>query len=339
MSNPLATVGILSIGEMGMGIAKLLVAHNYRVVTNLEGRSQDTKTRAEAASIEVLENDKTLVSASDYIFSIVPPRDALATATRISTAFHALSPPKSSPLYYFDLNAISPRSARGIAELVASKSPTITFLDGGIIGGAPHSNSDAPPASIMVSSHPATSSTWSKPSIPISGALPSTPAASYAHLSTTLGLNHISDDIGTASGLKCCFATTTKGFTALIIQACTTANNMGVLALLLGEMEKRTPGMLKAARGVTGMPPKAYRWVREMEEISQTHDEEGGFPPAPPSSSPSGIFMEIAQVYRSVAEDTVLGEEKTERRKRGRTLEDVAEAMGEGLKKRAKKED
>lgn len=35
---PLATVGILSIGDMGMGIAKLLVAHNYRVVTNLEGR-------------------------------------------------------------------------------------------------------------------------------------------------------------------------------------------------------------------------------------------------------------------------------------------------------------
>lgn len=35
---PLATVGILSIGEMGMGIAKLLIAHNYRVVTNIEGR-------------------------------------------------------------------------------------------------------------------------------------------------------------------------------------------------------------------------------------------------------------------------------------------------------------
>ena len=35
---PLATIGILSIGEMGMGIAKLLIAHNYRVVMNLEGR-------------------------------------------------------------------------------------------------------------------------------------------------------------------------------------------------------------------------------------------------------------------------------------------------------------
>jgi hypothetical protein len=38
---PLATVGILSIGEMGMGIAKLLIAHNYRVVTNIEGRRWD----------------------------------------------------------------------------------------------------------------------------------------------------------------------------------------------------------------------------------------------------------------------------------------------------------
>jgi hypothetical protein len=35
---PLATVGILSIGDMGVGIAKLLIAKNYRVVTNLEGR-------------------------------------------------------------------------------------------------------------------------------------------------------------------------------------------------------------------------------------------------------------------------------------------------------------
>jgi hypothetical protein len=39
---PLATVGILSIGDMGMGIAKLLIAKNYRVVTNLEGRRYGT---------------------------------------------------------------------------------------------------------------------------------------------------------------------------------------------------------------------------------------------------------------------------------------------------------
>lgn len=46
------------------------------------------------------------------------------------------------------------------------------------------------------------------------------------------------------------------------------------------------------------------------------------------------VFDGIAEVYRTVAEDTVLGEERTEARKRGRTVEDVAEAMVEGVKRR-----
>ena len=32
------SVGILSIGDMGLGVAKLLVAHGYRVLTVGEGR-------------------------------------------------------------------------------------------------------------------------------------------------------------------------------------------------------------------------------------------------------------------------------------------------------------
>lgn len=38
MTTPLATLGVLSIGDMGLGIAKLLVANNYRVITNVGGR-------------------------------------------------------------------------------------------------------------------------------------------------------------------------------------------------------------------------------------------------------------------------------------------------------------
>ena len=38
MTKPLATLGILSIGDMGVGIARLLTAHNYRVVTNASDR-------------------------------------------------------------------------------------------------------------------------------------------------------------------------------------------------------------------------------------------------------------------------------------------------------------
>jgi Domain of unknown function (DUF1932) len=92
------------------------------------------------------------------------------------------------------------------------------------------------------------------------------------------------------------------------------------------------PAMLKSAEGgVPGMPPKAYRWVREMEEIAATYAEEGGFEPS--------LFEGVAGVYRTVAKDTVLGAEKTGDRKRGRTVEDVAAAMVEGVEvKRKKKE-
>lgn len=37
-SAKLATVGILSIGDMGMGIAKLLIAKGFSVTTNCAGR-------------------------------------------------------------------------------------------------------------------------------------------------------------------------------------------------------------------------------------------------------------------------------------------------------------
>ena len=79
---------------------------------------------------------------------------------------------------------------------------------------------------------------------------------------------------------------------------------------------------------MTGMPPKAYRWVDEMKFIGNTFADVGGL------SCGEAVFGGIAEVYRTVAEDTVLGEERTETRKRGRTVEDVAEAMVEGIKKK-----
>ena len=104
------------------------------------------------------------------------------------------------------------------------------------------------------------------------------------------------------------------------------------------EADGRIPGLFKVASGmVPQMPPKAYRWVREMEEIAITHADEGGFEGG--GEEGEGVFGQIAAVYRNVAEDTVLGEEKTERRKRGRTLEDVALAMGEGLLAKKRKVD
>ena len=124
-----------------------------------------------------------------------------------------------------------------------------------------------------------------------------------------------------------CFASTTKGFTAIAIQSFTTAYRLGVLPELQAHLAAYSPktGEL-AAKGLVGMPPKAYRWVREMEEIADTMAEEGGFE--------RDMFAGVSEVYRVVAEETELGGEKTESRKKGTTPEDVARLVGEGLERK-----
>jgi len=37
-ASPLATIGILSIGDMGIGIARLLLANDFAVITNASDR-------------------------------------------------------------------------------------------------------------------------------------------------------------------------------------------------------------------------------------------------------------------------------------------------------------
>jgi Domain of unknown function (DUF1932) len=71
------------------------------------------------------------------------------------------------------------------------------------------------------------------------------------------------------------------------------------------------------------MPPKAYRWVGEMEEISETFKDEG-FDPR--------IFLGAAETYRFISEDTELGKENVEHRERGKDVEDVCRWIVKGLR-------
>lgn len=129
-----------------------------------------------------------------------------------------------------------------------------------------------------------------------------------------------------------CFASMTKGFTAIAIQSFTTAQKLGVLPELQQHLVEYSPrtGQL-AEKGLIGMPPKAYRWVREMEEIADTFHEEGGFD--------SDMFSGASEIFRTVAEDTELGKEKTESRQRGTDTEDVALLMNEAMQRKRSKRD
>jgi hypothetical protein len=144
-------------------------------------------------------------------------------------------------------------------------------------------------------------------------------------LAQTLNVKHVNSTIGSATGLKMCFASLSKGFTALAIQSFTTAYSLDVLPELKAHMAEFNPaGLQNAERSLPAMCPKAYRWVHEMREIAETFEADGGF------EAGESSFRSIAEVYELVANGTVLGEEKTERRVKGKTAEEVARFVSEG---------
>ncbi len=115
-----------------------------------------------------------------------------------------------------------------------------------------------------------------------------------------------------------CFAAIAKGVTALATEALTAGRLLGVAEPLLAELASSVPALLDyATRAVPTMPPKAYRWIGEMEEIAQIFAALG---------LPPGMLQGAADVYRFVGESP-LGRERTEDRTRGMTLQDAVEGL------------
>jgi hypothetical protein len=59
----LASVAVISIGEMGLGVAKLLSNHRYRVLTNIEGRRWELAVPCEATVLTMVVKIHTSVQS------------------------------------------------------------------------------------------------------------------------------------------------------------------------------------------------------------------------------------------------------------------------------------
>ena len=259
------TVAILAPGMMGSAVAKRLTTSGLEVRTSLAGRSAETVARARAVGM-VDANDPQLAEA-DFILSIVPPGQALALAERLAPAMRAA---RRKPIYV-DCNAVSPDTVLRIARVVEESGAT--FVDGGIIGPPPESDS-------------------TKTRIYLSG--------TDANKVTVLQQYGLSTPvqpgpIGAASAMKMSYAGITKGFTALGAAMMLAATQAGTADALLAEMKVSQPALLKwLSTQMPKMHSKAYRWVAEMEEIAAfIGDDQPG----------SGFYQTAARFYESIAAD------------------------------------
>jgi len=287
---------------MGHSVGRVLIDHGVRVVTALAGRSPRTAELAAKAGIADLGHDRALLEQSDVLLSILPPARAVELAERIAAALPAVG----RPLLYVDCNAVAPATVRRVARIVTAAGAR--FVDAGIIGPPPRTGGTAT-------------------RFYASGADAERFAALAAH---GLDVRVIGAEVGQASALKMCYAAMTKGVTAIQTEAMVAGRALGVEAALFDELKLSQAAMLKRAEGaVPEMPPKAYRWIGEMEEIAATFGATGLTP---------RLFEGVADIYRFV-EATPLGRETPERRTRGQTLDDAIAVLADALGQRPRSSD
>ncbi|HEY1353642.1 MAG TPA: DUF1932 domain-containing protein [Ktedonobacteraceae bacterium] len=287
------TVGILSPGDMGHALGAVLLEHRLQVITNLQGRS--ARTVALAAGFSDVSDDETLVHEADVLLSVLPPDRARALAERVAAALRA----SGARLLYVDCNAIAPHTVRAIEHLLTEAGAD--FVDGGLIGGPPQAGKPGP-------------------RLYVSG-----PRAEEVAQLRACGLDVrvLGLRSGLASSLKMCYASVTKGLTALATIALVAGQAQGLQEALLAELQALSL-FPTIERAVPGMPPKAYRWVGEMEEIAQTFAHLG---------LPAQMAEGAAALYRFV-QGTVLGTQTPEQRQYGQTLEEVAALLAAALAQR-----
>ncbi|KAG2358932.1 6-phosphogluconate dehydrogenase C-terminal domain-like protein [Suillus spraguei] len=238
-------LAVISAGVMGAAVAKRLTSFGCTVYTNLEGRSEATRKRAQdAGMIELSVNE--LVLKSDWILSILPPRDALSFAEKIQEVAARSALP--SPRTFVDCNAVR---------------TNVGFVDASIIGWPP--KDDYNPTFYA---------------IPLKG--------------ECVG-------VGDASALKMSHAGISKGtaglYTTMVLAA--HASSPATADALMRELQISQPILLdRLVNDVPPMIPKAYRWIREMEEIA---DFVGG--------SEGDVYRGIAKVYERV-EKSIAGDQE-----------------------------
>jgi 3-hydroxyisobutyrate dehydrogenase-like beta-hydroxyacid dehydrogenase len=249
---------------MGSAVGARLTEKGARVLTSLDGRSAASIERAKKAGMIAASDPE--IAAADVVLSIVPPGEALALAQRLAPA---LSAANKKPVYA-DCNAVNPETVKRIATVIAETG--CPFVDAGIIGGPPRAG-------------------YNGPVFYVSGDNADTiePLNGFG-----LVIRRMDGAIGAASALKMSFGGITKGLIAIGSAMTLAAHRAGVAQALDAELAASQPNTLATLkRMVPDMPPKAYRWVAEMEEIA---DFTG-------SDEERDMYRAIARFYQRLAQD------------------------------------
>ena len=289
------TIAILSPGDMGHAVGRVLGEHGHDIITCLAGRSERTKALAGQGGFTDVADLDALTSAADLILSIIPPSAGLATAEAVAAAMGR----SGAKPTYADCNALSPATAGRIAEVITGAGAP--FIDASIIGPAPGKGQ---PTRFYVSGADTT------PLETLDG--------------KGIAVKPLGHEIGRASAMKMCYAGLGKATNALYTAVLMAAEAMGLSDELRAEFlysKKDTYGDMQA--NVSRLPADSGRWIGEMEEIAASFAAVGVTP---------NFHLGAADVFTMLAH-TPFAQETRENMDRTRTLEDSVRVYVDQLPK------
>ena len=287
----IGTVAILSPGDMGHAVGQRLREHELDVITCLAGRSERTRALADKAGIRDVATMEELVEQSDLVMSMTVSAAVPGVCRQVADAIQATG----SETLFAECNAIAPQLACDLEPVITDAGGR--YVDASIIGGPPRPGYS--PHFYASGEH----------------------AGEFERLNdfgiTVLKLD---GDVGQASGIKMCYAAMTKGSWALYTELLMAAELMGLTEPLLAEFQSGQESVLqRMERTIPTVPPRARRWVSEMEEIRDTFAHLGMTP---------HLFEGVAEMYRFIG-STPLGDETPESRDRNRTFTDTIRQLAQ----------
>lgn len=261
-------IAVLSPGEMGSQVGRLLREAGNDVVTVTAGRSERSRRRAPEAGMRDLPDLDELASVAELIICVVPSLSAEPLARSVAAAVARAG---THPLYV-DANSIGPDTARRIAQAVEEAGGR--FVDGSIIGSA----------SVL----------GSRATVYLSGAAASEVAE---WIDPPLHTEVIGPDAGQASAFKVLYAGLTKGLSALGVELLAGAERFGLYQPLLAKYEESLPSVAKFFHStLPGLPERARRRSEEMVELAETLERLGGT--ANMARAAQATLAELAERYR-----------------------------------------
>ena len=237
-------IGVVHPGRMGICVAATVQNSGHDVYWAAEGRSPQSRQRAEKFNLSDAGTLSALCETCSVIISVCPPHAAEEVAKKVlAHSFQGV---------YLDVNAIAPQRTVRIGQALAAAG--VDFVDGGIIGAPARERG----------------MTW----LYLSGR--QAPEAAAYFSGGPLETRVIGDEIGRASALKMCYAAYTKGTTALLCGILATAEVLGVRGELATQWSRDwTHFGEQAEQRVRNATAKAWRFAGEMAEIADTFREAG----------------------------------------------------------------